>query len=139
MQTHTRTRGGGTQAAAHPHQLTASTAVPVVGGIAYGIYAGLLAHSNGSSDAHSVVLGVIAAVVTAALGWALMSRQSRMFTELRALAYGVLFGCTMGFLYSLAGTSTPLRAAGVGAVFGAVMLVVSLYIFRNHGSSPSTR
>ncbi|MGI5469285.1 hypothetical protein [Streptomyces sp. CA-132043] len=134
MQTHARTRTSATTAAApRGHHLAASTGVPLVGGVAYGIYAGLLDHSTGSSAVHAFLLGLIATVVTAGLGLALMHSQSRMITEARALAYGVLFGATMGFLYSLAGTSTALRASGVGAVFGVIMFVVAMYLFRTHG------
>ncbi|GAA0443752.1 hypothetical protein [Streptomyces olivaceiscleroticus] len=138
MQTHARTR---TTAAAAPrrHTVAVTTGVPVVGGVAYGIYAGLLDHSTGSSSVHAFLLGLIATVVTVVLGLALMRVQDRMIIEIRALAYGVLFGATMGFLYSLAGTSTALKATGYGALFGAIMLAVSLYLFRNHDSRGARR
>ncbi|WP_196943063.1 hypothetical protein [Streptomyces sclerotialus] len=139
MQTHARTRRTATTTAApRRHSMAVTTGVPVVGGIAYGIYAGLLDHSTGSSSIHAFLLGLIATAVTVVLGLALMHVQDRMITEVRALAYGVLFGATMGFLYSLAETSTALKASGFGALFGAIMLVVALYLFRTHGS-PGTR
>ncbi|MEV0602882.1 hypothetical protein AB0I82_26815 [Streptomyces sp. NPDC050315] len=139
MQTHARTRSTATTAAAPRHHLAVTTVVPVAGGIAYGIYAGLLDHSTGSSGVHAFVLGLIATAVTMVLGLALMHSQSRMITEVRALSYGVMFGATMGFLYSLAGTSTVLKASGMGALFGVIMLVVALYLFRTHGTPGARR
>ncbi|POX41511.1 hypothetical protein C3486_08605 [Streptomyces sp. Ru73] len=140
MQTHARTRTTATTAAVpRRHHVALSTGVPVVGGIAYGIYAGLLDHSTGSSSIHAFVLGLIAMAVTVVLGLALMHAQDRMITEVRALAYGALFGASMGFLYNLAATSTALKATGYGALFGAIMFVVSLYLFRTHPAPGARR
>lgn len=121
-------------AGVHHHHLAASTAVPVVGGLAYGLYAALLNEGNGASAISSLLIGVVAAIVTAGLGTLLMHRQSALLTEVRALAYGALFGSTMGFLYSLAGPGSILKSTGMGLTFGILMFAVSLYFFRAHGA-----
>ncbi|WEB42091.1 hypothetical protein MOV08_24395 [Streptomyces yunnanensis] len=108
-------------------------ALAVVAAICFGCYTIWMDHTNGATGGQAALLGLIAAVVTGILGVTLVHFQSTMITETRALAYGALFGASMGWLYSLGG-STPsvLKSTGWGLVMFAVMFVVSLYVFRTH-------
>ncbi|UNO41500.1 hypothetical protein [Streptomyces sp. MST-110588] len=117
-------------ARAHHHMSTA-VALPVAAALAYGIYTLFILQSNGASGIRAVLLGLLAAVVSGALGLLLVRHQSSMITETRALAYGALFGTAMGVLYSLTGPPV-LRAVAVGLILGAAMFVASLYLFRTH-------
>ncbi|MEU3712755.1 hypothetical protein [Streptomyces catenulae] len=126
----------GTQsAAAHPgggrRLLSAKVVWPVIAALGFGCYTIWIDHTGGSSGGHAALLGLIAAVVTGALGLVLVHFQHTMITDTRALAYGALFGASMGWLYNLSGPSV-LKSSGWGLVMGAVMFVVSLYIFRGH-------
>lgn len=54
--------------------------------------------------------------------------QNRLPRELRAAAYGVLTGGSIGFLYSLSGASV-LSASVLGLILGAGGLLASYYYF----------
>ncbi|MFF9480679.1 hypothetical protein [Streptomyces sp. NPDC014733] len=125
---------GTESAAAHPRggrRLSAKVVWPVIAALGFGCYTIWIDHTGGSSGGHAALLGLIAAVVTGALGLVLVHFQSTMITDTRALAYGALFGASMGWLYNLSGPSV-LKSSAWGLVMGAVMFVVSLYIFRGH-------
>lgn len=80
-------------------------ALPVILGVVLGIWAAFIkrAENDGVATGGQWILGVITAVVLAALFFALMRVQHALPRELRALAYGALSGATVGFLTSLAG------------------------------------
>ncbi|MFE7315366.1 hypothetical protein ACFU7T_20130 [Streptomyces sp. NPDC057555] len=110
-----------------------SLVLPIIAAVAFGCYTIWMNHHNGSSGGQSALLGLIAAVVTGALGVTLVHFQSTMLTETRALAYGALFGASMGWLYSLGGTTpSVLKSVIWGLVMFTVMFIVSLYVFRTH-------
>ncbi|MFJ4480361.1 hypothetical protein [Streptomyces xanthochromogenes] len=111
----------------------AAIAVPVVLGVAYGIWAAGIQRNggNGVITWGQVVLGVVSGVVLIALGIGLLRIQSALPREIRAAAYGTLFGCAMGFLYSLSDHSV-LRSSGIGAAFGAGMFLTAFYVFYTH-------
>ncbi|GHG81399.1 hypothetical protein [Streptomyces griseocarneus] len=109
----------------------AGRVVPVVGGVVLGLYAVFLAHDNGYSEAGGWVLGIIAGAIAAALGYAVIHERNRMITEVRAAAFGALFGVSMGFLRSLSG-ATVLDSCFVGLAFGLGMGLTSYYIFYWH-------
>ncbi|MFH8346134.1 Bax inhibitor-1/YccA family protein [Streptomyces sp. NPDC018045] len=113
---------------------TTALALPVAAAALYGLWTVFVDRTSGSSLGHAWLLGLIAAVVSGALGLALVSVQSTLISEVRALAYGALFGTAMGYLYSISHTSGPsiLESIRMGLVLGAVMFVVSLYVFRTH-------
>ncbi|MFF4181861.1 hypothetical protein ACFYZ9_01610 [Streptomyces sp. NPDC001691] len=113
------------------HPSRALLAVPVVLGVAYGIYAAVIQRGGGALTGGQIVLGVVSGLVLMALGMGLLSIQSALPRELRAAAYGTLFGSGMGFLYSLAGHSV-FRSSGIGAIFGGAMFLVSFYVFYTH-------
>ncbi|MCX5388251.1 hypothetical protein [Streptomyces sp. NBC_00083] len=113
---------------------TAVLAVPVVLGVAYGVWAAAIqrnAGSNGVLTGGQIVLGVVAGLLLTVLGLALLRVQSALPREIRAAAYATLFGCAMGFLYSLSDHSI-LRSSGIGAIWGGAMLLVSFYVFYTH-------
>ncbi|MFE0043156.1 hypothetical protein [Streptomyces albireticuli] len=105
--------------------------VPVAGGIVLGLYATYLASQNGFSTLGYWMLGLAVAVVSMGLGYVLIRQRHRMTTEVRSAAYGALFGCSMGFLYSLGG-GTALRASEIGLLLGLGMGLASYYVFYWH-------
>ncbi|MFD7661776.1 hypothetical protein [Streptomyces sp. NPDC059788] len=113
----------------------ATLALPVAAAALYGLWTAFVDRTSGSSLGHAWLLGLIAAAVTGVLGLALVRVQSSLITEVRSLSYAVLFGGAMGYLYSISGgASGPsiLESVRMGLIMGAVMLVVSLYVFRTH-------
>jgi hypothetical protein len=105
-------------------------ALPVILGVVLGIWAAFIkrAENDGVATGGQWILGVITAVVLAALFFALMRVQHALPRELRALAYGALSGATVGFLTSLAGGSV-LRAAGIGVAVGAGVAAMTFYFY----------
>ena len=105
-------------------------ALPVILGVVLGIWAAFIkrAENEGVATGGQWILGVITAVVLAALFFALMRVQHALPRELRALAYGALSGATVGFLTSLAGGSV-LRAAGIGVAVGAGVAAMTFYFY----------
>ncbi|MFH8567225.1 hypothetical protein [Streptomyces sp. NPDC017993] len=112
-------------------RLPATVVLPVLAALGFGCYTIWIDHTSGAKGAQAALLGLIAAVVSGALGLVLVHFQSSMITDTRALAYAALFGCAMGWLYSLSGPSV-LKSVGWGLIMGGVMFVVSLYVFRSH-------
>ncbi|TJZ52171.1 hypothetical protein FCH28_20315 [Streptomyces piniterrae] len=110
-------------------RIPAKVAAPVIAALGFGCYTIWLDHTSGAKGAQAALLGLIAAVLSGALGLLLVHYQSTMITEVRALSYGALFGTSMGWLYSLSGPSV-LKSATWGFVMAGVMFAVSLYIFR---------
>ncbi|MFD0382901.1 hypothetical protein ACFQ2B_12535 [Streptomyces stramineus] len=76
-------------------------------------------------------MGLAVAVVSMGAGYVLLRERNRMVAEVRAAAFGALFGCSMGFLYSLAG-GTVLRAVEIGLLLGLGMGLASYYVFHWH-------
>ncbi|MFI7099836.1 hypothetical protein ACIBK8_10805 [Streptomyces sp. NPDC050161] len=112
-------------------RIPAAVALPVIAALGFGCYTIWIDHTSGAKGGQAALLGLIAAVVSGALGLLLVHFQSSMITDTRALAYGALFGVSMGWLYSLSGPSV-LKSSAWGLVMGIIMGVVSLYVFRTH-------
>ncbi|MFF4158350.1 hypothetical protein [Streptomyces sp. NPDC001678] len=110
---------------------TAGWAVPVFGGFVLGLYAVFLSHENGFGELQGWMLGLVAAVVSAGLGYLVIRNRNKMITEVRAASFGALFGVSMGFLRSLTRVSV-LEASWIGLVFGACMALASYYLFYWH-------
>ncbi|QLE72476.1 hypothetical protein FGW37_13470 [Streptomyces rectiverticillatus] len=106
-------------------------AVPVVGGIALGLFAIFLAGNNGYTAGPAVLIGVVAGLIAMAAGYALLRERNTMITEVRAAAFGALFGGSMGFLHSLSG-GTVIRSSGIGVLTGIAMGIASYYVFYWH-------
>ncbi|MGD3110182.1 hypothetical protein [Streptomyces sp. YGL11-2] len=113
------------------HRTPLSVTLPVIAALGLGCYTIWLDHTSGASGGQAALRGLIAAVVSGALGVTLVHFGPTMITETRALAYAALFGTSMGWLYSVSGPSV-LKSSAWGVVMFAVMLVVSLYVFRTH-------
>ncbi|MEV0277796.1 hypothetical protein AB0I22_15650 [Streptomyces sp. NPDC050610] len=131
MQTPAHHHGATAARPQHRPHVSAGMALPVTAAVVYGLYVLFLDHSNGGSWGRAALLALVAAVVTGALGLLLVRRRAALTTEVRALAFGALFGCAMGFLYSLTGPSV-LRSVTMGVVLGGALALVSLYVFRAH-------
>ncbi|MES4900992.1 MULTISPECIES: hypothetical protein [unclassified Streptomyces] len=120
-----------------PHP-SASWVVPVVLGIFLGGYAIFIAHNEGSPILQAGLLGLVAAVVVGALCYLVGRFQSALMPELRSVAYGALFGCAFGFLYSLSGHSV-FRSSMMGLGGALAMYAASFYVFRTHPTSSGRR
>ncbi|MFE3180399.1 hypothetical protein ACFXKR_05765 [Streptomyces violascens] len=114
-----------------PHLSRAVLAIPVVLGVMYGLYTFANQRGGGAITGGQIVLGIVSGLAVIGLGIGLLGIQSALPRELRAAAYGTLFGAAMGFLYSLSDHSV-LKSSGMGAIFGGVMFLVSFYWFYTH-------
>ncbi|MGI5258364.1 hypothetical protein [Streptomyces angustmyceticus] len=111
--------------------LPATVALPLITALAFGLFTVFRTHTDGTKGGPAMLYGLAAFVVSGVLGLVVAHFQSSLLTETRALAYGALFGCSMGWVYSLGGESV-LKSCAFGLTMGAVMFVASLYIFRTH-------
>ncbi|MDX3226187.1 hypothetical protein [Streptomyces sp. ME19-01-6] len=118
---------------ARPHP-SASWVVPVVLGILYGGWAMFIDHNQGTPAPWAALLGVVAAVVVGALCYLVGRVQSALMPELRSAAYGALFGCAFGFMYSLSGHAV-FRSSMMGLGGALAMYAASLYVFRTRSMS----
>jgi hypothetical protein len=114
------------QARLHP---SASWVVPVVLGVFSGGYAIFIDHNQGTPILQAGLLGLVTAVVVGALCYLVGRVQSALMPELRSAAYGALFGCAFGFLYSVSGHSV-FRSSMMGLGGALAMYAASLYLFR---------
>ncbi|UYQ63367.1 hypothetical protein [Streptomyces peucetius] len=112
------------------HHTPLAWALPVAFGLTFGIWAAVIkrVEEGGVATGGQWVLGVVTAVVLAALAFGLGRIQQRLPRELRALAYGALTAVTIGFLTSLGGGSV-LRAAGIGVAVGAGVGAALFYFY----------
>ncbi|MET7616198.1 hypothetical protein [Streptomyces sp. NPDC005408] len=110
------------------HHGSLGWAMPAGLGLAYGIYVLFIRHAWGDLTWGDVLYAAVAGVVLGALAFGLGRIQNLLPREVRAGAYGALCGVAIGFLFSLTGASV-LTSVGIGAIFGAVMLAVSFYLF----------
>ncbi|WP_434592847.1 hypothetical protein [Streptomyces sp. A5-4] len=130
MAAHVATPGrtGRSGRAVRPHRLSAALGVPLVLGVLYGIYVAFMARGGSTLTGWNVLLGVLCGLIATALGALLVRNGGALKRELRAGAYGALFGVAMGFLHSLGGTSV-LWSVTVGAALGAAVAAASFYVF----------
>ncbi|ROQ67741.1 hypothetical protein EDD93_2186 [Streptomyces sp. 840.1] len=130
MAAHASVQARGTRARAQSHS-TLSWALPVTFGVILGWYATSIVRGGGVLTGGQLALGLISGAVLAALCFGLGRMQKRLPVELRATAYGALFGGSVGFLYSLSGKSV-LAASVLGLLTGAGMLIAAFYTFYTH-------
>ncbi|MEV6675152.1 hypothetical protein [Streptomyces sp. NPDC051162] len=121
----------GTHLRGADHASRLSWAVPLTGAVVLGLYAVFLSGRNGFTTLGSWLMGIAVALVSGGVGYVLIRERKKMITEVRAVAYGSLFGCSMGFLYSLSGDSV-LRSIEIGLLLGLGMGLVSYYVFYSH-------
>ncbi|MER7661983.1 MULTISPECIES: hypothetical protein [unclassified Streptomyces] len=110
------------------HHGSLSWAMPLGLGTLFGFYAGFLRRTGEAVSWWDVLYGVVAGLIFTAVAYGLGRIQNALPREVRAGAYAVVCGMSIGFLHSLTGTSI-LRSAGMGLIFAAVMFVVSYYVF----------
>ncbi|MBV9022570.1 MAG: hypothetical protein JO362_01910 [Streptomycetaceae bacterium] len=109
------------------HRAT-SWAIPVVLGVIYGMYALWLDSNSPQPTPTAALLGLIAAIVMGALCYVVGRAQPRWSAETRGIVYGALFGVGMGFLVSLAHTSSVLKCTAIALASGVGMGVCAFYI-----------
>ncbi|REK89493.1 hypothetical protein DY245_15500 [Streptomyces inhibens] len=129
---HTPERASGMAGmAARAKRIPPRVSLPIITALAFGCFTIFRTHTDGTKGGPAMLYGLAAAVVTGVLGLMVAHFQSSMVTETRALAYGALFGASIGWAYSLGGESI-LKSCAFGFTFAACMFVVALYIFRTH-------
>lgn len=112
----------------HRHISRLAVAVPVLLGIAYGAYASFIARSGGPASYGQLALALISGVGMALLVFGLLRVAPALPRELRAAAWGVLVGGSIGFLYSLTDQSV-LRSCAVGFFVAAGTIAATFYAF----------
>ncbi|MFD3522572.1 hypothetical protein [Streptomyces sp. NPDC058653] len=115
--------GGG-----RPHIPLHVVAVPVTLGIVYGIWAPFIQRRGDPLNALQITLGVVSGLSVALLVFVLLRLPKTLATEIRAGAYGVVAGMSIGFLYSLSYASV-LRSSGIGLTVGIVTAIAAFYYF----------
>ncbi|MET8324884.1 hypothetical protein [Streptomyces sp. NPDC005181] len=128
MATHASMPARGAAPARTKRPSTLSWAMPVTLGVILGWWATSIVRGGGVLTGTQLALGLISGAVLAALCYALGRAQKRLPVEAKAVAYGTLFGGSVGFLYSLSDKSV-LAASVLGLVTGAAMLVCAFYAF----------
>ncbi|GAA2475186.1 hypothetical protein [Streptomyces gobitricini] len=109
-----------------------SLIVLAVCAVLYGLYAEVVVrHGDGPLTAGQVVLAVVSAVVFGALWYAYLRFRRALPREARAAAFGLLFGLSVGFLYSLSGNSV-LTVAVVSLVLAVSAGLAAFYVFYTH-------
>ncbi|MET9925447.1 MULTISPECIES: hypothetical protein [unclassified Streptomyces] len=130
MATHAAMPGRkGARAHARPRSLTPyGVGVPLALGIIYGFYAAFIRRDGGPSTGGQVVLGLVSGAAVAALCFALGRIQRTLPHGPRAIAYGALTACAVGFLVSLTDTGV-LRSTLLGLVVGVGVFLATFYLF----------
>ena len=115
----------------HQHHGAASLGVPLLLGLAFGLYAAFLESNNGASNERILVVSFVGGAICAVLCFALGLVQRRLTRERRSAAYGVIFGGALGFLLSVSGR-TALEASLMGLILGLSMGLVTFYVRYTH-------
>lgn len=103
-------------------------AVPVTLGILYGVWAPFIQRHGSPLNALQITLGVVSGLVLAILVFLLMRLPTTLEPELRAVAFGVVAGVSVGFLHSLTYASV-LRSSGIGLTVGGAAAIATFYFF----------
>ncbi|MFD3378580.1 MULTISPECIES: hypothetical protein [unclassified Streptomyces] len=124
-----------THAAPAPHRtptatktaaLSAKLAIPALGGIVYGFWTSGIDRHSGPITGWNALLGVVSAVVFAAVAHGIHTIAPRLPREARALAWAVFAGIAFGFLYSLTDASI-LKSSGISLVIAAGVFATVFY------------
>lgn len=116
-------------------------AVPVTLGIVYGIWAPFIQRHGDPLNALQITLGVVSGLVLAGLVFVLMRLPTTLEPEVRAGAFAVVAGVSVGFLHSLTYASV-LRSSGIGLAVAGATAIATFYFFHTRPSSsasPGTR
>ncbi|MCF6525655.1 hypothetical protein [Streptomyces sp. JJ36] len=108
----------------------ASLAVPLTLGVAFGAYVWWLARGTGYTVG-ATVAGLVGGAVMVLLCFAIGRVQHALARGPRASAYGLVFGCAMGWLFALSGRDV-LASSFFGAAMGAAMFGVVFYYLYTH-------
>ncbi|WKX72192.1 hypothetical protein [Streptomyces sp. XD-27] len=119
--------------------LPTAGALPATFGMAFGAWIGWLEHKHGTSMGWAEVHGLLAAAVMAGLCQLVgaLQRSPKAITELKAVAYGSVFGAAVGYGYGSMGATT-LAASLKGLIFGTIMGGIAFYLFHTHEPSRRT-
>lgn len=111
-----------------PAKLVMKLTAPVLGGIAYGLWAAAIGRDAGPITGWNVLLGVVSAVAFVAAYLGLRLLGPHLLRELRAAVWAGFAGAAVGFLHGLTGSSV-LRSAAVAFVVAAGVFAVVFYRF----------
>jgi hypothetical protein len=100
--------------------------IPLLLGIIYGAYAAAIARSGGAATWGQLALALISGAALAALLFGLVRVQNSLPRELRAAAWMLLVGGSVGFLYSLTGHSVLLSSV-IGLAVGVSTFIATFY------------
>ncbi|WP_330174696.1 hypothetical protein OG875_14790 [Streptomyces sp. NBC_01498] len=103
-------------------------AVPVALGILYGVWAPFIQRHGTPLNALQITLGVVSGLALAILVFGLLRLPRTVPRELRAAAYAVVAGGSVGFLHSLTYASV-LRSSGIGLAVGGATAIATFYFF----------
>ncbi|MFE6102284.1 hypothetical protein ACFVQ4_20240 [Streptomyces laurentii] len=105
--------------------------VPVLFGIAYGLWAPTVVRRGGAPSWGQFWLGIISGLVVAVAVYALHHYGHLLRRELRAVAWGAFAGCAIGFLFSLSDASVYASVI-LGLIVGAGVGAAAFYLFYTH-------
>ncbi|QGV79519.1 hypothetical protein [Streptomyces ficellus] len=118
--------------ATRPHVHRSGLAVLAVCAVLYGLYAEVVVrHGDGPFTGGQAVLAVVSMVGFGLLWFAFLLFRRALPRELRAAAFGLLVGISVGFLYSLSGNSV-LTVAVVSLVVAAGSALAAFYVYYTH-------
>ncbi|MFD5326606.1 hypothetical protein [Streptomyces sp. NPDC127092] len=105
--------------------------LPVTLGIAYGLYAPVIARRGEALSWGQFWLGLFSAVVLAVSVYGLRRYGRTLRREVRAVAWGALTGIAIGFLFSLSDHSV-FSSSMLGLIVGAATFAAAFYLFYTH-------
>ncbi|MFH8794105.1 hypothetical protein [Streptomyces sp. NPDC017941] len=120
------TAHGGHGAHAGLGALSATWAVPALLAVVYGVWAAANHRDGGPITGGNVLLGVLSALAFAGLYVALRAAAPALPRELRAAAWALFAGVSLGFLCGLTDASV-LRTAVTAAVVAAAVFAAAFY------------
>jgi drug/metabolite transporter (DMT)-like permease len=105
--------------------------VPLLTGVAFGLYASFLQHTNGVSAVSATLMGVWVGLGMLLLTFLAALAERRLQREARAISWGVVIGAGVGTLFILADYSV-LKAVTRGLAVGACAGAAAFYWFYTH-------
>ncbi|MER7107071.1 hypothetical protein [Streptomyces sp. NPDC000229] len=125
---HRRTR----ERATRPHAHRSTLLVLAVCAVLYGLYAEVIVRrGDGPFTGGQAVLAVVSMVGFGVLWYGYLRVRRALPREARAVAFGLLFGLSVGFLYGLSGNSV-LTVAVVSLIVAAAAGLMAFYVFYTH-------
>ncbi|MCT4354766.1 hypothetical protein M5362_16680 [Streptomyces sp. Je 1-79] len=121
---------------ARRHLSTHGWGLPLTLGFAYGFYAAAIVRGGGVIDWGEVVLGIVSGAVLAGAVYALRRWGKVLPREPHAVAWGVLAGGAVGFLFSLSNPSV-LSATILGLIIAAGTTAAAFYWLYTHEDVPA--